>query len=420
MTGMLRQRLTLALFASLMGCDASFRCDPSPSWSNGPHAVTDAAMPSCTASRCTSWFVATGARHTCAMVGSESEVVCWGANEVGQSDWHALSAWVAPTRVGQRVYPSPYRNIVAGELRTCVEAARQIVCWGGPSPSPEVLPLHYDGHLEVGLEEVCTRAPFGAQCLNQEVSLEDLTLLGGATRVSWRDGAWRIQGVVPGVGLLRDQPTFEMSIEDRFGDQQPNFRRGIAVGALHVCKFNLGEDTRCVGRGDRGQLGTRYLPTDAREGTNVPTPVGPTRDPFGPPFSFLGDQTLCTGGHLGARWTPEGIALDGAHGGHTCRQVYSTDPASNGVFCMGANDRGQLGNGTLDDFNVFTRVEGLPSWAVVEIYCGGEHTCAQTSDALYCWGDNRYSQLGVDPSVMEMSATPIRIDLETAFTTRRL
>ena len=391
----LSHRLTLALFASMIGCGGTtFRCDPSPSWSGGPSAMNDAAMPACTASNCSLWTLATGARHTCAVVGSEFEVVCWGANEVGQSDWRAPGEVVLPTRINQRVFSaaSPaYAWLDASELRTCAAALDRIVCWGGSPRAPEVLAMRFDGLLEVGLDDVCAFTPDGSECL----SGAQFGFLGGATRVEFRDGARRLRGIVPGPGLLRTRPSFEMELPVGL----------LAVGALHSCVREFTTDaTLCVGRGDRGQLGTRYVPTDAPEGTRIPTLIGST-------------DTTCVGGHLGARWTPEGIVTEGPLGGHTCRIFpRETGPDVAGVYCMGANDRGQLGLGVSVDTNAFRRVEGLPNQSIRQVYCGGEYTCARTNTELFCWGDNRYGQLGIDPSIRAYSAVPVRIDLASAFT----
>jgi len=287
----------------------------------------------------------------------------------------------------------------------------RIVCWGGPSPAPEILPFAFQGYLEVGLDDVCAQTPTGNACLSGPItdSNEDPMILGGATHARWRDGAWRIQGVVPGAGLLRERPTFEMDIPTEFRLTLGIDRRNrLAVGALHSCATDYFQGAQCVGRGERGQLGMRYVATEAPEGTRTPTSIGST-------------DTVCVGGHLGARWTPDGIATAGPIGGHTCLR-FSEDyvPSVAGVYCMGANDRGQLGIGLDVDTNTFTRVVGIPNEGVRQVYCGGEHTCASTDTEFYCWGDNRDGQLGVDPSVMEMSTTPIRIDLASAFNTGRL
>ena len=119
---------------------------------------------------------------------------------------------------------------------------------------------------------------------------------------------------------------------------------------------------------------------------------------------------------MGARWTPEGIVTEGPLGGHTCR-IFPPErgPDVAGAYCMGANDRGQLGIGLSVDTNVFTRVVGIPHERVRQIYCGGEHTCARTDTELFCWGDNRFGQLAVDPGTLAFSARPVRIDLASAF-----
>jgi alpha-tubulin suppressor-like RCC1 family protein len=266
--------------------------------------------------------------------------------------------------------------------------------------------MRFNGYLEVGLDDVCARTPEGPACLSGALGGVEPMILGGATRARWREGAWRIEGTVPGAGLLHTRPTFEMEIPTQFGltGISIDIRNTVAIGALHTCAFDVTRGSLCVGRGDRGQLGMRYVPTDAPEGTPIPTLIGST-------------DTTCVGGHLGARWTSEGIATEGPLGGHTCR-IFPAErgPDVAGVYCMGANDRGQLGLGVSVDTNAFRRVEGLPNQSIRQVYCGGEYTCARTNTELFCWGDNRYGQLGIDPSIRAYSAVPVRIDLASAFT----
>lgn len=62
------------------------------------------------------------------------------------------------------------------------------------------------------------------------------------------------------------------------------------------------------------------------------------------------------------------------------------------LLCWGENDRGQLGDGTLNAQRVPTRVADACRWNRVDL--GGETTCAITiDDQLFCWGDNRFGQL---------------------------
>ncbi|MFN5934883.1 MAG: RCC1 domain-containing protein, partial [Roseiflexaceae bacterium] len=67
------------------------------------------------------------------------------------------------------------------------------------------------------------------------------------------------------------------------------------------------------------------------------------------------------------------------------------------VWCWGYNGYGQLGNGSTT--NSVTAVQvykttGQTLTDVVTIDTGMSHTCAATTDTVWCWGDNQYGQLG--------------------------
>ena len=66
------------------------------------------------------------------------------------------------------------------------------------------------------------------------------------------------------------------------------------------------------------------------------------------------------------------------------------------VYCWGANDEGQLGDGTQTDSS--TPVESLSlghGRYAVSLAAGDEHTCAILDNgSVKCWGDNSYGQLG--------------------------
>jgi alpha-tubulin suppressor-like RCC1 family protein len=63
------------------------------------------------------------------------------------------------------------------------------------------------------------------------------------------------------------------------------------------------------------------------------------------------------------------------------------------VFCWGANDQGQLGDGTTDARPLPAPVPSLTD--VQQVAAGRAHTCArQRGGAIFCWGGNDAGQLG--------------------------
>ncbi|HMA94265.1 MAG TPA: RCC1 domain-containing protein, partial [Polyangiaceae bacterium] len=65
------------------------------------------------------------------------------------------------------------------------------------------------------------------------------------------------------------------------------------------------------------------------------------------------------------------------------------------VVCWGANDDGQLGNGTTANSAIPLQVVGLDSSEAVLIGSGGSCTCATlASGTTMCWGGDWNGQLG--------------------------
>ena len=181
----------------------------------------------------------------------------------------------------------------------------------------------------------------------------------------------------------------------QYGRPLPSIRIGaITAGGYHTCALTLD--------------GTSY-------GPNVPTFEDTVRynqfsrraPSLGMSSSHLAStrEVLCWGanesGQLGDgtelnKNTPVAVAglrsevsAIAAGGRHTCALT-----VAGSVFCWGNNDAGQLGDGMEAKKNTPVEVVGLAS-EVRAITAGGAHTCAlTTAGGVKCWGANDSGQLG--------------------------
>lgn len=141
----------------------------------------------------------------------------------------------------------------------------------------------------------------------------------------------------------------------------------ISAGVAHTCAVTRTGAAWCWGANDRGQLGDGSR-------TERHTPVRVTR---------AGGANLIGVTAITASMWP----------GNTCAA------RSDGTaWCWGANDNGQLGDGsTIDRRRAVrvTRAGGTSLIGVTTISAGGMHTCAGTvSGVAWCWGDNADGELG--------------------------
>jgi alpha-tubulin suppressor-like RCC1 family protein len=136
--------------------------------------------------------------------------------------------------------------------------------------------------------------------------------------------------------------------------------KAIAAGDYYNCALTTAGGVKCWGANDSGQLGD-----------------GTTTERLTPVYVS------------GLRSGVAAIAAGGSDGGHACAL---TD--AGGVKCWGANNAGQLGDGTTVDRRRPVNVVGLTS-GVVAIATGLDTSCAvKSSGAVKCWGYNGEGELG--------------------------
>jgi hypothetical protein len=425
----IRRPILLALLV-LASCEGTtLRCDPTFSWTTTP-PIDDAGPREASCGpgrRCPIASVAAGARHTCVST-SAGHVVCFGANEDGQSDpVRAGATEVAPTLVGAiasagMVPTGQLPLVAAGSDATCVAARGALRCWGhpaitggaraeiveiegGPYAGVDLAALHACA-LGIGLgtgglrmlEVRCFGAwdgrdpaagPAFPPALIGPVGV--ITHVAGFRSCALAEGSVTCRGGAPPDGVLAPGAWNAASAEVAF----PSPVVELALAPEHACA--VAEDrraTHCWGRGDRGQLGDGSA-------TSSETPVE-----VGVDGAHL---SVCVGGSGAVDELPGGVLAAAPQPGFTC--MFGGFTSGGSMRCWGANDRGQLGDGTLVDRA--TPSEPLLPELASGIACGGAHACAYTFSPprMWCWGSNDRGQLGVPSSELSFSAEPIEVDL---------
>ena len=184
--------------------------------------------------------------------------------------------------------------------------------------------------------------------------------------------------------------------------------RAISAGGFHACALLAGGEVACWGRNMQGALGNGTLVN-----SSVPVRVVGIKRAVAISAGFEWDESCavlssgqvdCWGanehGQLGNgtemdSWTP--VAVKGitnatgvaAAGAHACAVL-----ATGGVDCWGHNNEGQLGNGTTLDSAVPVTVLGVTGGRAVGVAPRG-YSCALVKQGnVYCWGRNPKYQLG--------------------------
>ena len=149
----------------------------------------------------------------------------------------------------------------------------------------------------------------------------------------------------------------------------------VAVGRRHACAVDADGRVLCWGENDSKQLGR------SSEAEMIPTPVE---------VSGISSAISVTAGSK-----------------HSCALL------ENGkVYCWGANQQGQLGNGSTSEEPVSepVNVEGL-SESVVAVRAGHRYTCALLeSGEVSCWGFNTKGQLGNGSRSGQPVSSPVDVE----------
>jgi alpha-tubulin suppressor-like RCC1 family protein len=335
--------------------------------------------------------IATGGGHTCALL-TVGGMKCWGSNWAGAlGDGTTINR---STPVDVSGMAGNVTAITAGGGHTCALLSEGVMyCWGENSAG------------EIGDGTMLYRA----------IPVDVISLAGGLIEIKagWVYTCALLSG--GGVKCWGENESGQLGDGTTTGRSKPVDVFGldsdvieITAGWAHTCARLSGGGVKCWGGNMFGQLGDgttedRPAPVDV---------IGLESDVSAISAGIYHTCALLTSGGVQCWGSNSGGALgDGTYdnhltpvdvsglasgvtaittgGGHACALL-----SSGGVKCWGANESGQLGDGSLSNRNTPVDVIGLAS-GVSAIAGGQSHTCALLSGgAVKCWGGNQEGQLG--------------------------
>jgi alpha-tubulin suppressor-like RCC1 family protein len=338
------------------GSAADFRSTPAPISSSAPGVE-----------------LAASGHHTCVRL-EDGSAWCWGANQSGQLGEGTTSTAGVPVPV---IGLADVEALAVGLSFSCARRRDgSLWCWGddrlgqlglGSSlvrdvPSPVLAAGPAGGGLAItaGRAHTCVRqAPAGST----PDAPAAIACWGANQAGQLGDGSRVDRGTAAPLKIVLAATE-------------------VVSGALHACARTAEGAAWCWGRGSAGQLGTTMS-------IDYAVPVRAT-------------STVALASAL---------ATLGAGGAHTCGTAAAAAPAASAAIaaalCWGANDEGQLGDGTRDRragaVAVTGLAEGVRQWAL-----GLAHTCALfASGRVACWGRGEDGQLGDGRA--SGSATPVEV-----------
>ncbi len=314
--------------------------------------------------------------HSC-VVRAAGLVLCWGGNSYGVLGDGTMAPHRTPLPVSG---PTDYVAVYAAEQHTCgLREPGTVRCWGGDygTTPVEVPGLSDVVTLDGERGEMCAVTssgsvlcwhPGGAPSTIAGISgaidaahggQHGCAVLGSGAVKCWGDNYFGQLG--DGTTDPAITPVTVVGLTDAVQ---------IDAGDHYTCALRASGTVACWGRGNGGQLGRGY-PGDA----NSPVAV-----------SGLTDIIEIAAGYM-----------------HACA-VRSTGV----VYCWGSNADGEVGDGTMTDPVLEpVAVLGLTGGAY-GVTAGFRHSCALRSDSsVMCWGANDNGQIGDGTTTERRTATAV-------------
>jgi alpha-tubulin suppressor-like RCC1 family protein len=332
--------------------------------------------------------VSTSAEHTCA-VEQGGQAWCWGNNFFGQVGNDVAFSTVPILSPLRATVASPVVDVAVGRWHTCGRsAAGDVTCWGNAERGQFGVVLGYSTQpIAIASSAVQVATAGDVTCV---IDGDQRLACTGANNFGQAGGA-------AGIALVPTQV-----------DTRTDWARVIAM-SNHACALTTVGGLHCWGLNHNGEL-ANGMPQD----TDVPIDTNRT-------FSSIALGTF----GLAAIAADNSLWFSGLHpdlatkvlvptqfaGANTTKAVAAGELhacrilVDDTLVCGGANNHGQLGDGTTTS-KVGTTVPG--TWRLIA--AGANSTCGVTlASQLMCWGRNEAGQLGIGSTSQAATPQPVML-----------
>lgn len=305
--------------------------------------------------------IGAGVAHTCALVGG-GQVKCWGYNYYGELGDGTSTTRTIP--VSTQIGMTASAIAVGGHHACATSTAGAMQCWG----------QNYNGQLGDGTN-TNRNLPVNVDGLGSGVTqitaggYHTCALAAGNVMKCWGDNGYAQLG--EGTTGDRNRPT---NVIVATGPIQE-----MSAGGYHTCVRGAANAIQCWGQNSNGKLGAG-TPNNLSYATRVRV-----------------SGLTSSAKKLSSYWQD------------TCAVTQNGS-----AMCWGDNQYGQLGNGWQFsnggniDVSGPTQVVSLES-GVRDVAVGHYHACAAKTDGtVWCWGANNYGQIADGTTITRI--TPVQVD----------
>jgi alpha-tubulin suppressor-like RCC1 family protein len=332
--------------------------------------------------------VAVGSFHACALR-SNGTAVCWGGNSNGQLGNGTTTGSSVPVTV---TGITNAQSISAGGSTSCVaRTTGEVRCWGNNFAG-----LLGDGTTVNALSSVsaigitaATQVSTGGNHTCARLSTGELRCWGGGLSGQLGGSSFTGGSLIPiAVSGIANAARVSAGTDHScalLNDGSVKCWGGAAVGQLGLGSLNVNQNTPqpVPGLTDVVMISTGQFFTCAVVAVGTPLCWGINRD------AQLGVGANANSGGPVTVFELSSAGSVAAGRGHAC----ASQTVSGAVFCWGANDSGQLSDGTTRDSTIPVAAVGLAP--VTSLSAGRAHTCARMGDlSVRCWGNDGNGQLG--------------------------